>query len=255
MVHPTAAAFEYHLTAYKRTWRGSALSSFLLPLGFLVSMGLTVGHYVDARSNGLGVPYVDYIAPGVLAATALQVAVGESTWPVFDSFTWSRRYHAMRASPLTVGDILRAHLAYVLFRVAISVLGFLIVLVLFGVLHSLWALTVLPIGLLIGLACAAPVFAYAASVGDDGKFAVLFRFAVIPMTLFAGVFFPVSGMPPIARVLAYASPLWHGVELCRSATLGTPTAWGAPVHLGVLAAWAAVGYWLALYRFRKKLAD
>jgi lipooligosaccharide transport system permease protein len=254
-VRVAAAALEFHLTAYRRTWRGSVFSSFLLPVLFLVSMGLTVGRYIDAGGNGLGVPYLDYIAPGVLAATALQVAVGEASWPVFDKFTWSRTYHAMRATPLTEGDIMRGHLAYVLLRVAIATTGFLIVLALFGAVHSAWVVAALPAALLIGLASAAPVFGFAATVRNDGMFAVLFRFAVIPMTLFAGVFFPVDGMPLAARLLAYVSPLWHGVELCRAATLGTPTAWGVTTHIGVLLVWAAAGYFYAWRRFVKRLGD
>ena len=83
-------------------------------------------------------------------------------------------------------------------------------------------MAVLPISLLVGAAVAGPVLAYAASIKSDNMFALLFRFGVIPMTLFAGVFFPVEAMPTVARWLAYVSPLWHGVELCRAATLGWP---------------------------------
>jgi lipooligosaccharide transport system permease protein len=255
MSHPSVAAFGYYLVNYRRTWRGSVFSAFLLPTLFLVAMGLTVGRYIDARANGLGVSYLDYIAPGVLAATALQGAVGEATWPVFSAFHWTRTYHAQRATPLAVADVLRGHLAYVLLRVGIAATGFLIILSLFGAAHSWWVFAALPTAMLVGVACAAPVFAIAATVDSDGMFAVVFRFAVIPMTLFAGVFFPVQSMPPAARALAYVSPLWHGVELCRAATLGVPTAWGVPVHVGVLAVWAVGGYYVARWRFQKKLAD
>ena len=109
--------------------------------------------------------------------------------------------------------------------------------------------------MLLGLAVAAPVFAYAASITNDGMFAVLLRFGVIPMTLFAGVFFPVESLPLVPRWLAYASPLWHGVELCRAATLGIDTAWGWAVHAGYLSVWCVAGSWLALRRFKRKLSD
>jgi len=255
MTSPTVAAFGYYLTNYKRTWRGSVLSAFLLPALFLVSMGLTVGHYIDARSNALGVSYLDYIAPGVLAATAVQVAVGESTWPVYSAFHWTRTYYSQQATPLSVADMVRGHLAYMLLRVAIATAGFLIILALFGAARSWWVFAAVPVCLLVGLACAAPVFGISATVQSDGMFAVVFRFVVIPMTLFAGVFFPVQAMPAAARALAYVSPLWHGVELCRAATLGRPTAWGVPVHAGILAAWAVGGYVFARWRFQRKLAD
>ena len=255
MSHPTFAAFGYYLVNYKRTWRGSVLSAFLLPALFLMAMGLTVGHYVDARANGLGVSYLDYIAPGVLASTALQAAVGEATWPAYSAFHWTRTYHAQQATPLAIPDLLRGHLTYVLLRVAVAAGGFLISLSLFGAARSWWVFAALPAALLIGVACAAPVFGIAATATSDGMFAVVFRFAVIPMTLFAGVFFPVQSLPWAPRLLAYVSPLWHGVELCRAATLGRPTAWGVPVHIGALVAWATGGYLFARWRYEKKLAD
>jgi lipooligosaccharide transport system permease protein len=254
MTHPTLAVFEHQLVGYRRTWRGTVLSSFLLPVLFLLAMGFTVGGYVD-RGGGFGVRYLDFIAPGLLASTALQAAVGESTWPVYSGFHWHRMYHSMRATPVRVPDMVRGHIAYVLLRVALSAAGFLIVMAAFGTVHSGWAPAALPVSLLVGLATAAPVFAYSASIRTEGLFAVLFRFAVVPMMLFAGVFFPVGSLPLVARMLAYASPLWHGVELIRAATLGTATAWGAWAHISYLIVWSVAGYLLATYRFGRRLAE
>jgi lipooligosaccharide transport system permease protein len=254
MAHPTLAVFEHQLVGYRRTWRGTVLSSFLLPVLFLIAMGFTVGGYVD-RGGALGVRYLDYIAPGLLASTALQVAVGESTWPVLSGFMWHRMYHAMRATPVRIADMVLGHIGYVLRRVLLSATGFLLVMTAFGAVHSAWAPAALPVAVLVGFATAAPVFAYSASIKTDGLFAVLFRFAVIPMTLFAGVFFPVDPLPGPARVLAYISPLWHGVELTRASTLGTPTAWGAWAHIGYLVAWSVAGYLLAAHRFARRLAE
>ncbi|MFG2040918.1 ABC transporter permease [Dactylosporangium sp. NPDC048998] len=252
----TLAALGYHLVSYRRTWRSTVFSSFALPAMFLIAMGVTVGSYVDARSGAaLGVPYLDYIGPGLLASTALQVAVGESTWPVFSAFNWIRSYHAMRATPLTTGAIMRGHLLYLALRTALAAVAFLLVLLPFGALHSWWALAAPLPAVLVGLAFAAPTFGFAAAVDSDGYFAVLFRLVVVPMSLFAGVFFPVGDLPAPARALAYASPLWHGVELCRAATLGTPTAWGVWAHTAVLLAWIAAGYALALRRFTRRLED
>ncbi|WP_432978244.1 ABC transporter permease [Dactylosporangium sp. CA-233914] len=251
----TLAALEYHLVAYRRVWRASVFGTFALPAMFLVAMGFTVGGYVDERSSGLGAPYLDWIGPGLLASTALQVAVADSTWPVFSMFNWIKVYHAMRASPLTAAAIARGHLLFVALRVAIAGVAFLLVMLLFGAVHSWWAVATPLAAVLVGLAFAAPTFAFAAAVDSDGYFAVLFRLVVVPMSLFAGVFFPVGGLPAPARVLAYASPLWHGVELCRAATLGTATAWGAWVHAGVLVAYVAAGYALARRGFTRRLED
>jgi lipooligosaccharide transport system permease protein len=185
----------------------------------------------------------------------LQVAVGESTWPVFGSFTWTRTYYAMQATPLRVRDILAGSIGFVLVRVALACTGFLAVMLAFGTVHSVWVLAALPACVLLGLSVTAPAFAYAASISNDGMFAVLLRFAVIPMTLFAGVFFPVDSLPVVVRWLAYASPLWHGVELGRASTLGIDTALGWATHAGYLVAWCVLGCWLALFRFNRKLSD
>ena len=229
MTHPTWSVFEYQLVAYRRVWRGTVFSSFLLPVLFFIAMGLTVGSYVD-RAGSLGVHYLG-------------------------GFIWTRVYHSMRATPLRIGDIVAGQIGYVLLRVLLSSVGFLTVMSLFGTVHSWRGLATLPVVLLVGLAIAGPVFGYSASISSDGLFPVLFRFAIIPMTLFAGVFFPVGSMPFAARLLAYVSPLWHGVELCRAATLGTPTAWGVGAHVGYLILWAAGGFGLAVWRFRRRLTD
>ncbi|MCX4470669.1 ABC transporter permease [Micromonospora sp. NBC_01655] len=248
---PALAALGYFLVGYRRTWRAGMFSSFLLPVLTMVGFGLGVGAYIDQGVGG--VRYLDWIVPGLIASTALQVAVGDSTWPVYSSFQWTKVYFAQAATPLRVGDILAGNLLYVLFRVVTSTVVFLLVTALFGALRSPWALAVPPVAALVGLAVAAPLFGYAAAVDSDSWLAMLFRFAVIPMTLFAGVFFPVESLPGALRWLAYATPLWHGVDLCRAATLGVAPQWSVAGHLLYLAAWAVVGWLLAHRAFRRRL--
>jgi len=246
-----AAVFEFYLVVYKRVWRGSALSTFVLPLLTVLGFGLGVGEYVDGGVDG--VPYLDWIVPGLIASTVMQVAIFESTWPVLSSFNWVRTYEGQAATPVRLDDILGGNLLYVLFRALTGAVAFVVVAAAFGALHSWWALAVLPISLLLALAFAAPTFAYSSSVSSDSYLALLFRFAVIPMSLFAGVFFPVESLPVGLRWLAYASPLWHGVDLSRAATLGTPAEWSVPGHLLYLAFWAGGGYAVARVRFKKRL--
>ncbi|WP_213455111.1 ABC transporter permease [Rhizomonospora bruguierae] len=251
MAHPTAAVLEYHLVSYRRTWRSSALSSFILPLLTMLSFGVGVGAYV--RGDVAGVPYLDFIVPGLIASTAMQVAIAESTFPVFGNFEWIKIYFSQVAAPLRIADILGGHLGFVLFRILTSTAAFLVTTALFGAVHSWWALAALPVAALLGLAVAAPTFGYAASVPSDNYLAMLFRFAVIPMSLFAGVFFPVESLPGVLRWLAYVSPLWHGVDLIRAATLGVAPAWSVAGHLAYLATWAVAGWLLATARFRRRL--
>jgi lipooligosaccharide transport system permease protein len=248
---PAFAVLHYYLVGYRRTWRAGVFSSFLLPVLTVLGFGLGVGAYIDQGVDG--VPYLDWLVPGLIASTALQVALGDSTWPVFSNFQWVKTYYAQSAAPLRVGDILAGHLLYVLFRVLTTIAAFLLVTGLFGALRSPWALATLPVVALLGLAVAAPTFAYSASVSSDSWLAMLFRFGVIPMTLFAGVFFPVESLPEGLRQLAYATPLWHAVDLCRAATLGVAPQWSVAGHLLYLAAWALGGALLARRVFRRTL--
>lgn len=248
---PTLAVLEYHLIGYRRTWRGSVLTSFVLPVLTMLGFGVGVGSYVTGGVQGT--PYLDWLVPGLIASTAMQVAMGDSTWPVLASFEWVRVYHGQSATPLRVADILDGHLAFVVFRAVLSSGAFLLIATLFGTMHSGWALATLPVAALLALAVAAPTFAYASAIRSDSYLAILFRVGMIPMSLFSGVFFPIASLPPVLRGIAYALPLWHGVDLSRAATLGVAPDWSAAGHLAYLAAWAAVGWWLAYRQFSRRL--
>jgi lipooligosaccharide transport system permease protein len=247
----TLSVLEYHLTSYRRIWRSSVLSSFVLPLLTMLGFGLGVGAYV--RGGVDGVPYLDWMVPGLIASTAMQIGIGDSTWAVLGGFEWRRIYYGQAAAPLRVADIVDGHLAFVLFRVLTSAGAFLLIATTFGTMHSWWAPATLPVAVLVGLAVAAPTFAYSATIRSDSYLAILFRIGVIPMSLFSGVFFPVEQLPGALRWIAYALPLWHGVDLSRAATLGVAPAWSVTGHLVYLAVWAAVGWWLAWRAFTRRL--
>jgi lipooligosaccharide transport system permease protein len=249
-------AFELWTTRYKRLWRSGLITSVLSPVFFLTAMGLGLGSLVNrgpgAASFG-GVRYVSFIAPGLLAAAAIQTAAVESLWPVLGSIKWDRTYHAMLATPLGVADVLLGHLTYMAMRVLLSAIGFGVVMALFGTVHSWWAPLAIPTSALGGIAIAASFTAFAATRDLDSSFAALNRFVVVPMFLFSGTFFPISRLPSLVRPIAYVTPLYHSVALCRSFTLGTVT-WGAAVaHVGFLAAVAFVAWRVGLVTFRRRL--
>jgi lipooligosaccharide transport system permease protein len=248
---PSAYVLEYHLVNYRRTWRASVFSSLVLPLLTMLGFGLGVGGFVTGGVDG--VSYLEWMVPGLIAGTAAQVAVAEATWPVMSCFTWVKTYFAQAAAPLRVVDILGGHLAFMLFRVLVSAAAFLLVAFCFGALRSGWAVAVLPIAVLLGAALVAPVAAYTASVSSDSYLAVLLRFAVLPMSLFSGVFFPIDSLPPLLRWVAWALPLWHGVDLSRAATLGSDPGPGAIWQVLYLLVWAVGGWFLASWRYRRRL--
>ena len=128
-----------------------------------------------------------------------------------------------------------------------------IVTVLFGAVTGPTAVLAVPAALLTGLAFAAPIAAFSATQKDANGFNALFRFGVIPLFLFSGTFFPVAQLPALLQPLAYVTPLWHGVDLCRSLALGTAEPAMTLVHLAYLGTMTAVGVAAALVTFRRRL--
>jgi lipooligosaccharide transport system permease protein len=252
---PTLSVFEYNMVGYRRTWRGSALSSFVLPVLFVLGFGLSVGSMVN-QTGKLGIPYIAFIVPGMLASSAMQLGFGEATFPVAAKFIWQRTYHAQYATPLRISDILWGDMLFMLFRVMSATTIFLAVTALFHGVQSWWCVLTIPICGLIGIAFAAPMFAVSGRVENTVYFPFLMRFVIIPMSLFAGVYFPVTKLPHWLLPLIYISPLYHGVELCRNATtLNHGNLLDNSAHVTYLLLWAAVGFWLAFLSFRRRLSD
>lgn len=245
----------YFLVSYRRTWRGSAFSGFVSPLLYLGSLGFGLGALVDAGSRGgaVGVPYALFVAPGVLVATAMQTAIGESTYPVMSAIIWQRTYFGMLATPLRVVDVLVGHLAFIALRLLMVSASFAVVGVLLGAFRSWWVLAAVPIAVLTGIAHAGPVMAYAARLETDAGFAVIFRLVMVPMFLFAGTFFPVDQLPALLRPVAWVTPLWHGTQSVRGLLLGQADVWSVLGHLGYLSLWAVVGAALAAGAYRRRL--
>lgn len=235
------------LLGYRRVWFGSVISTFLAPLLYLAGLGFGLGLLVDRGSGGIaGVPYAVFVAPGVLAVTAVQVAAGESSFPVMAAIKWVRTYHGMLATPLRVRDIVIGHQVYVLLRVASAMTAFLLVAGLLGTARSWWALAAVPMATLGGMAFSTCCFAWSARLENDRGLMMMFRFVVAPMSLFAGTFFPVEQLPGWLQPVAWATPLWHAVDACRALMLGTATVGGVLAHIVYLSVWLVAGLWLSV---------
>jgi lipooligosaccharide transport system permease protein len=248
-------ALRFFLTNYRRTWRGSIYSSVANPVLYLGAMGLGLGTLVDQHGTGNigGVTYLQFLAPGLLASTALQTALGESTYPVLAWVKWLKIYTAAIATPMRPADLFRGHLMFTAIRVTMNSVIFLAIMSAFGAVRSAWVVAAVPVCLLTGMAFATPIEAFSVTREKDSSFAMLYRFGLIPLFLFSGTFFPVTQLPEWIRPLAYATPLWHGVDLCRSLSLGTAT-WGSSlVHVAYLTAVALAGLAVGLRTYRKRL--
>ncbi len=247
--------FRFWLTNYRRTWRGSIYSSVLNPFLYLGAMGLGLGTLIDRHGTSSlgGVSYLAFLAPGLLAAAAMQTAMGESTYPVYGSVKWLKTYQAAISSPLRPADLFHGHLLWTTLRLTMNSAIFLVVMAVFGAAASPWVIVCLPAAVLTGLAFAAPIEAYAMTCTKDTSFAMLFRFGIIPLFLFSGTFFPISQLPVYVRPLAYVTPLWHGVALCRSLSLGTAQLGTSAGHVGYLAAVTALGIYAGNRAYRRRL--
>ena len=247
--------FRFWLTDYRRTWRGSIYSSLFNPLLYLGAMGLGLGTLVNRHGTAHlgGVSYLTFLAPGLLAAAAMETGIGECTYPVLGSVKWNRTYQAASASPLRPADIFGGHVLFVTMRLLMNCGIFLAVMAAFGAARSPAVLLAVPAAALTGLAFATPVEAWAVTRTKDSSFAVIFRFVLIPLFLFSGTFFPVTQLPAWIRPVAYLTPLWHGVALCRGISLGTLTAAGALAHVAYLAAVTAAGLLAGRLTYRRRL--
>ncbi|HYN28993.1 MAG TPA: ABC transporter permease [Dermatophilaceae bacterium] len=249
-----AGVVEYFLVVYRRTWRASVATRFLSPVLFLLAMGLGLGTLVDERAGGIdGTSYLRFVVPGIVATQAMWVAMGESTWQVFAYIKWNKMYAAMLATPVRVGELLAGHLAVVAAQIGLATAIFTGVAAAFGGFASWWAWLCLPFGLLTGMAFTVPIFAFTASQQTEDGFNILFRLVMTPLMLFSGTFFPVDQLPAPLRPVAWATPLFHGVELCRGAATGDLPPWPSAGHALVLVAFVAVGGALALRAFTRRL--
>ncbi len=235
----------------RRNWRGTLIVGVATPVFFLAALGMGLGSLIR---GGLGdVPYQVFLAPGLLAAAAAQYAMSEGAEPVLAGFKWQRTYFATVSTPMTPGQLVLGQLIWIGIRVGLTSFLFFGTMFAFGVVGTPVAVVAVPIATFGALALAAPMMAYSASIRDGSAFGVVTVLVVVPMTLAAGTFFPVSELPDLVRVVAWITPLWHTVSLCRDVSLDT-VRW-APFagHLLYLASWLALGAALAVRRFRARL--
>lgn len=246
---------ERNARVYRRTWRGSVISTFMNPILYLLAMGLGVGSLVDAGGGTfqLDFGYLEFIAPGLLAAATMTTAAGESLFPVMAGMKWTKHYNSALSTPVSSRDLVVGHFGWVTFRILFTAVVFTGVMVAFGTISISRALLVVPPSVIVGLAFAGPITAYGAQLENETGLTTIFRFVITPLFLFSGTFFPIDLLPSWMQPVAYVTPLWHGVEVTRAAALGIDTAWHPALHLAVMLAFLAVGAVIADRFYRRRL--
>ena len=246
--------FEKDLLVFRRTWHSYLLSGLTQPLLYLVSMGVGLGLYVN-RNGGApgGVAYIDFLAPALLVTQAMMAAAFESAWPIMGKIEWDKTYIAALNTPVAVRDLLVGDLVWVGFRVTLISTMFLAAIAALGAAASPLVVFAVPVALLTALAFAAPIMAFTATQKGDGGFNALFRFGITPLFLFSGTFFPIEKLPLVLQPVAWVTPLYHGVAMARSLSLGQIDVVGDIVHVGALLAFFVAGFLAANVTFRRRM--
>ena len=249
---------ESEVIAYRRTWRGTVITSFVNPVLFLAAMGAGLGSLVDTGSADLGVPYLAFVATGLMAATAMQSGAGDGSFPVMAGILWRKNFHGTITTPLGPEDIILGRLEWGVVRLTFTLLVFAIISVVFGAIDLGPALIAIAPAVLTGLAFTACITAWTLTRKDGMSLSTLFRFAIVPLFLFSGTFFPISNLPSFLQRVAYATPLFHGVELVRKITLpeadaSIVTSMPIWIHIAYLVVMTVIGIYLSIRFLNKRL--
>lgn len=246
-----------HAVVFRRFWRLNVLSSFVQPMLYLLGLGVGVGALVDRNAGADdtlgGVPYVAFVAPGVIVTTAMTIGAMESMWPVMGGLKWRRDYHGIAATPLGAADIVLGHGIWMAVRAGITASAVGVALALFDDTRSWGLVPAVAVAMLVGIAFAMPTMAYSIGADMDGAFAALQRFVIIPLFLFGGAFYPLSQLPEAVQWLARVFPLWHGVVVARGFTTDRVDWAGVAGHLSYVVLWAVVGTVVAVRRLAGRL--
>jgi lipooligosaccharide transport system permease protein len=237
---------ERNVYVYRRTWM-ILFSGFFEPVFYLVSIRLGLGALVgDVEVNGQSVPYAQFVAPALLATSAMNGAIYDSTMNVFYKLKYARVYDAVLATPLGVGDVAVGEIGWALIRGSIYATGFLVVMSVMGLSGSPWVVLCLPTAVLIGFAFAAVGLAACSFARSWADFTWV-QAIQIPLFLFSATFYPLSVYSQRLRWLVQLTPLYHGVALCRAFSMGD-LSWSLLGHVAYLGIMGAVGVVLSSRR-------
>lgn len=240
-----------------RALRGYASSAFITsianPVVYLLALGVGLGSLVPGGVQG--VDYLVFVAPALLAMSAVFVANEESTYQILVGFRYRPIFTAMHQTPLRGVDIVVGHVTFVAIRMLATATIYFLVIVAFGGISQWSALWMVPIAAMTGMAIGSLIMAYAATITTDrGQLPMLYRLIFVPLFLFSGTFFPLEQLPIFLQPIGWISPLWHGAEWGRVMSYGhvEPT-WLTVVHGVYLAVLIVLGVTLAIRTFTKRL--
>jgi lipooligosaccharide transport system permease protein len=243
---------ERNFLVYRRSWV-VFLTGFLEPVFYLFSIGIGVAGLVGSftLADGTVIGYTEFVAPAMLASSAMNGALFDSTYGIFFKIKYAKLYDVVLATPLRASDIAVGEIGWALMRGTAYSAGFVVVMVAMGLVSSWWTLLALPAAMLIGFAFAGAGMALTTWMRSWQDFEFV-QLAIIPMFLFSATFYPLSTYPEPVQWLVRATPLYQGVDLVRSLTTGT-VGWHLLFAVAYLAAMGGLGLYVASRRLGRLL--
>jgi lipooligosaccharide transport system permease protein len=237
--------------ALRRTWLVIA-SGFFEPLFYLVGLGMGVGALIgDITYEGQTVSYQEFVAPALLAASAMNGAIYETTGNVFFKLNYAKTYDAVLSTPLGVRDVAVGETIFALMRGSVYGVAFVVIMFALGLIESAWAILAVPAALFIGAGFAALGLSAVTLMRSWADFAFI-ELMTLPMFLFSATFVPLEKYPEPVQWVLPATPLYHGVDLIRGLTLGH-VGWDMLIHVAYLLGVLGLGVWFTSRRLEKKL--
>jgi lipooligosaccharide transport system permease protein len=227
-----ARVWRRDLRVFSRAWRSGLLPQFFDPLFYLLAMGFGLGTYL---SRVEGIPYEQFVGPGLVASAVMWAASFETTWNLYFKMEETRLFDAVLTTPVEVQDLVTGEVAWATTRAIVYGTSFLIVVTAFGLVESAWAVAV-PLFLVVGGGCFAMLgTAFTSMTRRVEGYSYYFTLFITPLFLFSGIFYPLDDLPGWVGVVAWFTPLYHLVEITRGLILG-------PDALAILgnAAWLLV---------------
>ncbi len=248
----SARLIERNLYLYRHGWM-VILSGFFEPLFYLLGIGFGLGALIGTipGPDGQPISYQMFVAPALLATAAMNGAINESTFNFFFKLNINKTFTSILATPLSPGDIALGELGWALIRAGLYAIGFMVVIFLLGLFASPWAILAVPAALLVAFAFGAVGMAATSFMRSTQDFDLI-QTVVLPMFLFSGTFYPIDQYPPALQLIVRVTPLYQGVDLIRSLTVGaiSPV---LLVHVAYLAIMGTVGLAIASRRIDKLL--
>jgi lipooligosaccharide transport system permease protein len=210
--------WQRHFDVYKKRWKSSMALNFVEPVLYLVALGIGLGAFVREIN---GVSYIEFIAPGIIASSSMFAATFECTYGTYIRMTYQKTFDAILATPVNLDDLVAGELIWGATKSLLYGTIIIIVISAFKLIHSPLIILVIPVLIISGIVFSAISVIVTAIIPGIDYFNYFYTLFMTPMFLFSGIFFPLENLSPVVTKIAFFTPLYHLVNICRAFSMGT----------------------------------